>query len=114
SDFEIGDAGDANRNLLRLPRHLAAHLVDASDVGHRLARRLARALEEQPLPIARPSRPADFRAAAEEADAARVSVAAGARLAQPDVVGLILVRVERDPLAVRRPAQRLVFGIRRV
>ena len=42
----------------------------------------------------------------------RRSVPRCCRRAQPDVVGLLAMRMERDPLAVRRPAHRLIFGIR--
>ncbi len=98
------------RELHRFPGHRAGLLIDAGDEHHRPVRRLAGAVEQQPLAVRRPARPADLGAAAEKTDSARRRAAG--RGPQPDVVGLILVRVERDPLAVRRPAQRLILGRR--
>ena len=99
----------ADRNLLGRARHGAGVLIDAGDEHHRPVRRAAGAVEQQPAAVRRPARPPRFRAAAEKADAPRRSVTGGARLPQPDVVGLILVRMERQPPAVRRPAERLIF-----
>ncbi len=101
------------RQLHRFPGHGAALLIDAGDEHHRPVRRLAGAVEQQPLAVRGPARPADLGAAAQKTDSAWRRIAGGCG-PQPDVVGLILVRVERDPLAVRRPAQRLILGRRRM
>ncbi len=98
----------ADRKLLRLRRHVAALLVDADDERDGPVGRAARAVEEEPAAVGRPPRPAGLRATAEKADPTRLALLSIGRL-QPDVIGLILVRMERDPLSVRRPAQRLVF-----
>ncbi len=102
----------ADGELDGLSSDRAALLIDARDEHHRSMRRPARSVEQEPSSVGRPARPADFGAAPEKADAPRRRIAH--RGTQPHVVGLILVRVKGDPLAVGRPAERLVLRYRRV
>ncbi len=68
-----------------------------------------RAIEEHPATVGRPAWPSRFGPATEKADAP--SGRAAVSRPQPDVVRLFLVRVIGDPLAVGRPAERLILGI---
>ena len=64
--------GPATANLAVVGRHFSALLIDADHVASPMrCVGSARAVEQQPAAIGRPSRPAGLRAAAEEADAAR-------------------------------------------
>lgn len=54
-----------------------------------------------------PPRPSGFRAASEVGYESRGSLSI--RLLKPQVIGLVFMRMQDDPLAVRRPAQTLIF-----
>ena len=114
--FRVADlALDARHGqFARRTGQRAALLIDPDDEHRRRVGARARAVEQQPLAVRRPARPAGLGAAAEEAHARGGASAPPSARPQPHVVGLILVRMERDPLAVRRPAERLILRLRRV
>lgn len=84
-------------------------LIDTNGVGHRLAAGV-RAIQQQRPAIGRPAGPSHFGSPSQHRDAPVRRAAVGR--AQPHVVGLLAMRVERHPSAVRRPRHRLVLGVR--
>ena len=102
-----GTPWDLDADFARRRHDFSGVLVHLDYVDDRSMGLTAGAVEEQPSSVPRPSRPSGLGAASQHRDPARRRIAC--RTPQPQVVGLLLVRMEGNPLAVRRPAERLIL-----
>src|SRR5579862_698401 len=95
-----------------LLRDFAILLVHSNQIKNMPERGLSRLVRrrDDPTPVGRPSGPTGFSSPAEMCEQTRRRRFVG-RL-DPDIIRVVFVRVKRDPLSVRRPAQALIFGRR--
>src|SRR4030095_8551874 len=105
--------GDAIQgDLASLAGDPAGLLIDPNDVHHAVLGRPIRTVKENPFSVRRPSRPPSLRPTSEKRQApARLAPLCGSK---PDIVGLFFMGVIGSPSAVRRPAERLILGYRRI